>query len=122
MFKLTGILSLVLVLGCGKMFEPVEEWVPFDPPIQYRVWHNEVENCLGARRSFEKIQWRKVLGWPPVFGCGGSDIASGCYVSPNVIYIVESALNSSPIVKAEIAHYVVNNTKHDYLHEKCRLE
>ncbi len=75
-------IGLVVVLGCG-VFEPSEEWVEFRPPAQYRVWHGEVESCVGAHRAFEDLTWRKV--YAATFSCGDVPGATGCYAYQSTI-------------------------------------
>ena len=111
------LMPLLLLAGCTKMFEPSEDWVDYNPPPQYRVWHQEVERCVGTQRSFDDIAWRKVLAFTLV--CGEEPKAIGCYVKPNVIYIVESAVNHGATVKKELAHYIRQNSKHDALEARC---
>ena len=104
------LMPLLLLAGCGgTLFEPSEDWVEYNPPPQYNVWHQEVETCVGIQRSFDDIAWRKVLAF--TFVCGEQPKAIGCYVKPNVIYIVESAVNHGSTVKKELAHYIRQNSK-----------
>lgn len=110
--------AVVLISGC-TVFEPPESWVEFDPPLEYHIWYPEVERCIGVRRPFEKIIWRKVEVFPNVFHCGGSDKATGCFARPNVIYIVSGAINDEPTVKSEMIHYIRQSGKHDQLFFRC---
>ncbi len=111
------LIPLLLLAGCTKMFEPSKDWIEYNPPQQYRVWHQEVERCIGTQRSFDDIVWRKVFA--RVFQCGNSDIATGCFARPNTIYIVERALNHGTTVKNELVHYIRQNGKHDALAARC---
>ena len=111
---------LALALGACNVFEPPEGWDEFDPPPQYRLWHAEVQTCVGARRPFDDLTWRKV--YAETFHCGGLDNATGCLAYPSTIYIVERALRASPVVKAEIVHYVRQNGLHDTLYTRCRWQ
>ena len=116
---LRGQWVLLLVLtGCGGVSGPSEEWAGFTPPHQYRLWHEEVETCVGTKRPFDDIVWRKV--YAETFFCGGNpQIAAGCYDSPNTIYIVEPLLYAEWLVKHELIHYVRRNGKHDALLDWC---
>lgn len=111
------LMPLLLLTGCVGMFEPSEDWVDYNPSPQYRVWHQEVERCVGTQRSFDDIVWRKVLAFTLV--CGEQSKAVGCYVKPNTIYIVEAAVNYSPPIKDEMVHYIRQNEAHDALFARC---
>ena len=110
-------LFLVLLLGACNVFDPPEGWDEFDPPTQYRLWHAEVQTCVGAQRSFDDLVWRKVH--TRTFHCGDMDDAIGCFAHPNTIYLVELVLNAAPVVKAELIHYVRQNGSHDELFTTC---
>ena len=110
------IVSLLLLTGCGA-FEPSEDWTEFDPPRQYQLWHQEVEICVGAERSFEDIIWRKVHA--RFFACDVINEATGCFDHPRTIYLVEYLLDYEPLVKAEIIHYIRQDGPHDALFRQC---
>lgn len=111
------LIPLLLLAGCTKMVEPSEDWIEYNPPQQYQVWHQEVERCVGIQRSFDDIIWRKVFAF--VFPCGNQDKAVGCFARPNIIYIVDGAVNYSPPIKDEMVHYIRQNGKHDALFDRC---
>lgn len=111
--------ALVLLLGACNVFDPPEGWDEFDPPAQYRVWHAEVQVCVGERRRFDDVVWRKVRAF--MFHCGDRDDAIGCLSRPNTIYLAQLTLNSPGVVKAELIHYVRQNGLHDALFSRCRL-
>ena len=111
---------LALLLGACNVFDPPEGWDEFDPPAQYRIWHAEVQTCTSAWRSFDDLTWRKVRA--PTFYCGGLDDAIGCLVYPSTIYLAQLTLGSSPVVKAELIHYVRQSSLHDALYTRCRWE
>ena len=113
------ILSLLLLTGCTGMLDPPECWDEFDPPHQYRVWHAEVQTCVGARRSFDDLVWRKV--YATQFHCGGRDDATGCLSRPHTIYLAQLTLNATTVVKEELVHYVTRNGLHDALLKRCRM-
>ena len=109
--------SLLVLTGCVEPFSPSAGWDEFEPPGQYRAWHAEVEVCLGMRRSFDDIRWRKV--YAETFPCGGTEIATGCIDYPRTIYVVEYLLDYEPLVKAELIHYVRQDGPHDALFTRC---
>jgi len=109
-------LVLLLLVGCAE-FLPPEDWKALDPPGQYRVWYQEAEQCLNARRAFEDIVWRAVQA--TTFGCGGRDDAVGCLVLPYTIYLAQLTLGSELVVKTEIIHYIRQNGLHDNLLLRC---
>lgn len=111
---------LALLLSACNVFDPPEPWDEFEPPAQYRAWHAEVQACVGARRSFDDLAWRKV--YAETFHCGGGDNMIGCLAYPSTIYLAERALNASPVVKAELVHYARQNGLHDTLFARCRWE
>ena len=110
---------LLLLLGACNVFEPPEPWGDFDPPVQYRLWHAEVQTCISDKRSFDEIIWRKV--YVEVFHCRRSSdpTAIGCFVQPNIIYLAQLTLNSEIVVKTEVVHYVRQNGLHDALLKLC---
>ncbi len=112
-------LAAVLALaGCAGPFEPSEKWVEFEPPGQYRAWHAEVETCLGARRRFGDVVWRKVLR-AETFPCGYLERAAGCFVHPRTIYIVEWLLGEEYLIKSELIHYIRHDIAHDAVFWWC---
>ena len=107
---------LIVVTSCGSVFEPSESWEEFNPTQQYDLWHQEVESCVGAQRSFEDIVWRKV--YAAMFLCG--EVQSvGCYAHPRTIYVAAHLMNSESLIKGEIIHYIRRYGAHDALFERC---
>jgi len=109
---------MLMVAGCGT-FEPSEEWIEFTPPLIFRVWHGEVENCLGIQQPFDDIVWRRVGTF--TFQCNDPRPAFACIVFPNTIYLLHYILGDERIVKGELVHYVRQKGDHDESFIRCSV-
>lgn len=99
--------GMLVALACGvgapSCNEPLAPGVEMAlvPPVLYRMWWNEVQECARRRAEFRTIRW--YVG-APVDETGKELTAA--WSPPGVIVLRGFYTTSEPVVKHEMLHHV----------------
>lgn len=121
-------LLLILLIGvfpaCETPTEPhdnsdLERAVSYEPFSIYRVWWNEVEECMGVEGDFDKIKFFKVPG--ETFSVEGKDNVLGYWKPPHSIYVAGYSTLNEIVIKHEMGHELLRpgTVSQDHLFVEC---
>ena len=109
--------ATLVLLSCEIMGPDVEiagRQALVEIPVQYRVWHGQVEQCVNDVRSFDGIKW--FVADEVIFD-GRS--AVGLFKKPDEITVLRVEALSVRIVKHEMIHYVRQEVHHGPVYQRC---
>jgi len=89
--------------------------VPVKPPIMYRAYFQEVENCSGFTGDFDAIQWYIVPGvdYFEDDNSKPSTQLTGVTILPErIIVIAGNQISNAYVVRHELLHVLANTTQH----------
>ena len=96
-------LALALCLACTSPTSVPDEFSILRPPLVYRDWYSQVEQCSGRTGDFDRIRWYIVPGakW---YGERHQQNINGLWTDGHRIFIAEFEIFNVYLVKHEMLH------------------
>lgn len=92
---------VAIICGFGITSCATHGGIPFEPPLVYKTWWQEAQDCLGVEGSFERIRW--YVQQEHNFLCAGV-YAMGCWHPNHHIVIAARRRKERNTIVHEMLH------------------
>lgn len=105
-------LTLALLTACSFATEPKlpAGAVPFDPPGQYRIWWEIVQECSGRTGDIQAVSWYRVPGTNML--PQGSNVTGVWFRKGNAIVLADGSVMTGEVVRHEMLHALLQGGGH----------